>query len=149
MSAVVLQVEHLSKQYRLGTLGHGALYKDLQSWWARFRGREDPNSRIPGSILKQIYSRQIEQGRSEGSRPTESGIDPGPEAAGAPDHIWALEDVSFQVNRGEVVGIIGKNGAGKSTLLKLISQITAPTTGLIKIRGRGSQLAGGRDRLPP
>lgn len=137
MPDTVLKVENLSKRYRLGTLGHGALYKDLQSWWARVRGREDPNSRIPVSILQQIYSRQIAAGQPPESGPEASAV---PEDAGNPDYIWALQDVSFQVSRGEVVGIIGKNGAGKSTLLKLISQITAPTTGLIKIRGRVASL---------
>ncbi|MDP3183215.1 MAG: ABC transporter ATP-binding protein [Desulfobaccales bacterium] len=111
--ATVIRVENLSKQYRLGVLGHGTLYRDLQSWWARLRGREDPNS--PVSL--------------------HAGGEGGPA-----DRIWALEDVSLEVKQGEVLGIIGRNGAGKSTLLKIIARITAPTVGEVKIRGRVASL---------
>jgi len=114
MSNVVIRVENLSKQYRLGTLNHGTLYRDLQSWWARKRGREDPNSRIGTS-----NHRQSDNG--DGS-------------------FWALKDVSFEVEKGEVVGIIGRNGAGKSTLLKILSRVTAPTTGEVKTKGRIASL---------
>jgi lipopolysaccharide transport system ATP-binding protein len=114
MSDVVIRVENLSKEYRLGTIGHGTLYRDLQSGWARFRGKEDPNARI-GSVNR-------EQLNTTGER------------------FWALKDVSFDVRQGEVVGIIGRNGAGKSTLLKIISRVTAPTQGTIKIKGRVASL---------
>lgn len=106
----VLQVENLWKQYRLGVLGHGALYRDLQSWVARLRGKEDPNAKVGAG--RQIYG----------------------------DRLWALQDVSLKIERGEVLGIIGRNGAGKSTLLKIISRVTAPTQGRIKIRGRVASL---------
>jgi len=114
MSDVVLRVENLWKEYRLGTIGHGTLYRDLQSGWARFRGREDPNAKIGASHSNQLYSTN--------------------------DRFWALEDISFDVHRGEVVGVIGCNGAGKSTLLKIISRVTAPTRGSVKIKGRVASL---------
>jgi lipopolysaccharide transport system ATP-binding protein len=113
---VVIRVENLSKQYRYGVLSHRALYKDVQSRWARFRGREDPNVRI-GKFTHH----------------------PSPASDDA-DHFWALKDINFEVKQGEVLGIIGKNGAGKSTLLKIMSRVTTPTEGQIKIKGRIASL---------
>ena len=112
MQKSVIRVENLSKEYRYGIIGHGTLYKDLQSWWARFRGKEDPNSKVS------LHS--------------------GPARTG--ERFWALKDVSFNVKEGEVLGIIGRNGAGKSTLLKILSRVTTPTEGQVKIRGRISSL---------
>ncbi len=112
MHKSVIRVENLSKEYRFGTIGHGMLYKDLQSWWARIRGKEDPNSKIS------LHS--------------------GPALTG--ERFWALKDISFDVKEGEVLGIIGRNGAGKSTLLKILSRVTTPTEGQVKIRGRISSL---------
>jgi lipopolysaccharide transport system ATP-binding protein len=114
MDNVVINIEHLSKQYRLGTISHGTLAKDLQSWWARARGKEDPNS-----IISTARHR----------RPSTEN-----------DYFWALQDISLEVKRGEAVGIIGRNGAGKSTLLKVLSRVTAQTKGVIKIRGRVASL---------
>ena len=107
MDELAIKIEHVSKQYRLGAIGGGTLKGDLQSWWARKRGREDPNSKI-------------------GSR---TDLKTG-------DKFLALDDVSFEVKKGEAVGIIGHNGAGKSTLLKLLSRVTAPTSGTISYNGR-------------
>jgi lipopolysaccharide transport system ATP-binding protein len=114
----VIQVEHLSKEYRLGTINHGTLHRDLQSWWARFRGRPDPNAVI----------REAED--------EESAQDLGPNR----ERFLALDDVSFEVQEGETFGIIGKNGAGKSTLLKILCRVTAPTAGYARIRGRIASL---------
>jgi lipopolysaccharide transport system ATP-binding protein len=112
MSETTIRVEGLSKQYRYGVIGHGTLYKDLQSLWARFRGREDPNLKITSDAGV--------------------GLDG--------EWFWALRDISFEVQRGEVLGIIGRNGAGKSTLLKILSRVTTPTKGVAKIKGRIASL---------
>jgi len=109
---VVIRIEGIWKQYRLGVINHGTLAHDLQSWWARLLGKEDPNRYVDLS----------DNGTAAG------------------DRFWALQDVSFDVSQGEVFGIIGKNGAGKSTLLKILSQVTAPTRGQIKIKGRIASL---------
>ncbi len=109
----VLQAQNLCKEYRLGVIGHGALRRDIQSWWARLRGLPDPNAPVQHRL----------------SRSSQSS-----------DRIWALRDVNLQVRLGEAVGIIGGNGAGKSTLLKIISRVTAPTKGTVKIKGRVSSL---------
>jgi len=107
-----IQVKNLSKKYRLGVLGYGSLQKDLVSWWARLRGKEDPNALLAGAT-SQLDSK---------------------------GEFKALEDVSFDVPEGEVLGIIGHNGAGKSTILKILSGITSPTEGEITLRGRLASL---------
>jgi lipopolysaccharide transport system ATP-binding protein len=109
MSDIVLRVENLYKQYRLGTVSSQTLTQDLNRWWARVRGKEDPYSKI-GAIN---HLNSVDE-----------------------EYVWALQDINFEVKQGEVLGIIGKNGAGKSTLLKILSQVTAPTKGNIKIKGR-------------
>lgn len=114
MSNTVLKIENLSKQYRLGQVGTGTLSHDLNRWWHKVRGKEDPYA-----LVGQTNDR---------SQKAES------------DYVWALKDINFEVKEGDVLGIIGKNGAGKSTLLKIISQITAPTTGSIRAKGRIASL---------
>lgn len=110
----VIKVENVSKQYRLGTISTGALSHDINRLWHKLTGREDPYSKI-------------------GDNNDRSGKK-------SSDYVWALKDINFEVNQGEVLGIIGRNGAGKSTLLKILSRTTAPTTGSIKIKGRVASL---------
>ncbi len=108
----VISIENLSKAYHLGQIGTGTFTNDLRVWWARLRGRPNPMLKIG----------QVDHGNRDG------------------ETIWALQDVSFTVEQGEVLGIIGKNGAGKSTLLKVLSRVTAPTAGKIKVKGRIASL---------
>lgn len=112
MSARVISVENVSKRYRLGQIGGGTLRGDLNRWWAHLRGRPDPLLKIG----------QEDHGNQYG------------------EFIWALKGISFDVQQGSVLGIIGRNGAGKSTLLKILSRITAPTGGEVKLNGRVGSL---------
>jgi lipopolysaccharide transport system ATP-binding protein len=114
MSITVIKIENVSKQYRLGQVSTGTISHDINRWWHRVRGKEDPYLKI-GEI-----NDRTQKGNS--------------------DYLWALKDVSFDVKHGEVLGIIGRNGAGKSTLLKILSRTTAPSTGRIKIKGRVASL---------
>lgn len=123
-NGVVVKVENLWKQYRLGSINHGTLVRDLQSWWARVRRHQDPNSMIDQVARHTGHLKSTDQLPDEAAR----------------DSFWALQDIHFDVRQGEVLGIIGKNGAGKSTLLKILSQVTTPTRGQIKIRGRVASL---------
>ncbi|MBS4064427.1 MAG: ATP-binding cassette domain-containing protein [Chitinophagaceae bacterium] len=114
MSNTVIKVENLSKQYRLGTVSTGTITHDLNRWWYKVRGKEDPYLRI-GDV-----NDRTQKSNSE--------------------YVWALQDIHFEVEHGEVLGIVGRNGAGKSTLLKILSRTTAPTTGNVKIKGRVASL---------
>jgi homopolymeric O-antigen transport system ATP-binding protein len=112
--SIILKIENISKQYRLGLVGTGSLGHDLNRFLHRVRGKEDPYLKV-GAVS------------DRSAKATE-------------DYVWALRDINFEVEEGEVLGIIGKNGAGKSTLLKLLSRVTSPTTGIIKSRGRIASL---------
>ena len=111
MSNTVIKIEHLSKMYKLGTINNDALFRDIQSWWALKRGKEDPHGKIGADKYE-----------------------------GSDTEFWALKDLTLDIKQGDRVGIIGKNGAGKSTLLKALSRITTPTEGTVKIRGKVSSL---------
>lgn len=109
MQDTVIKIEDLKKKYKLGSIGGGTLSADLQSWWAKKTGKDDPNLKIG------------EKRESE-------------------TEFWALNGVNLEVKAGETLGIIGSNGAGKSTLLKILSRVTAPTEGEVKIKGRISSM---------
>lgn len=114
MSNIVIKVENLSKAYQLGQIGTGTISRDLERWYARIRDKEDPFLRIGESNDQNIKS--------------------------ASDVVWSLKDINFEIEQGDAVGIIGRNGAGKSTLLKILSKVTAPTTGKISGQGRIASL---------
>ena len=106
---------NISKQYRLGLVSTRTLSHDLNRWWTmNIRGKDDPYLKI-GEVNDRAHR-------------------------GESDYVWALRDIDFKVEQGDVLGIIGKNGAGKSTLLKILSKVTAPTTGTIKAKGRIASL---------
>ena len=109
-----IKVEELSKMYRLGELGTGSLSQDLNRFFARIRGKEDPYSKVA------LTNDRTQEAKS--------------------DFVWALRDITFSVNQGDVLGIVGRNGAGKSTLLKVLSKITSPTEGKITTKGRIASL---------
>ena len=113
--STAIEFENISKLYRLGYVSGGTLSSDLQRWWQmNILGKEDPFLKV-GSV-------------NDRSKAADS------------DYVWALKDINFKVEQGDVVGIIGKNGAGKSTLLKLLSKVTGPTTGVIRAKGRIASL---------
>lgn len=110
----VIKVENVSKQYRLGLVNSGTLRDDVSRWWHKIRGKEDPLLTV-----------------GEANDRT---------AKGESNYVWSLRSINFEVNKGDVIGIIGRNGAGKSTLLKILSKVTSPTTGTIKTKGRIASL---------
>jgi lipopolysaccharide transport system ATP-binding protein len=114
MSKPVITAENISKVYQLGQIGTGTISRDLERWYARVRGKEDPFLRIGETNEQSVKS--------------------------SSNVVWSLKDVGFEINEGESVGVIGKNGAGKSTLLKILCKVTSPTTGRIHGHGRIASL---------
>lgn len=115
MGKPVIKVEHLSKAYQIGQIGTGTISRDLERFWiTKVMGKEDPFLKIGETNDRSV------KGKS--------------------DIVWSLRDINFDIHQGDAVGIIGKNGAGKSTLLKLLSRVTGPTTGSIKVKGRIASL---------
>jgi lipopolysaccharide transport system ATP-binding protein len=112
---VAIKFENISKQYRLGLISTSTLSHDLKRWYTmNILGKDDPYLKI-GEVNDRAHK-------------------------GESDYVWALKNISFEVEQGDVLGIIGKNGAGKSTLLKILSKVTSPSTGIIKARGRIASL---------
>ncbi|MCB9426838.1 MAG: ATP-binding cassette domain-containing protein [Flavobacteriales bacterium] len=111
---VILKIDNVSKQYRLGVRGTGSISHDLNRWWHKIRGKEDPYL-----IVGEANDRT---------------------AKGESEYVWALRNINLELERGDILGIIGKNGAGKSTLLKILSKVTGPTTGSVKYNGRIASL---------
>ena len=112
--SVAIKVEELSKAYQLGEFGTGTISRDIERWFAKLRGKEDPFLKVG-----EVNDRSVK---------------------GDSDIVWSLRDIDFEIAQGESVGIIGRNGAGKSTLLKLLSRVTSPTQGVIKVKGRIASL---------
>src|ERR1700733_6721567 len=111
---VAIKVEKLSKAYQLGEIGTGTVSRDIERWLARVRGKEDPNLKIGEANDRTVK--------------------------GGSDFVWSLKDINFSIDQGDTLGIIGRNGAGKSTLLKILSRVTSPTTGSVKVKGRVASL---------
>ena len=111
----LIRIEGVSKRYRLGVINRGMLYKDIQSWWARKTGREDPHELVGDELNG---NRKIQEN----------------------GEFWALQDINLSIEQGDSLGVIGRNGAGKSTLLKILSRTTSPTKGKIYTRGRIASL---------
>lgn len=114
MSKTVIEINNLGKQYRLGQVGKGTIADDFKRWWYNIRGMDDPFLTVGDENDRSIKANS--------------------------DYVWALKDINFSVQQGDVLGIIGKNGAGKSTLLKILSRTTSPTLGEYKIKGRVASL---------
>ncbi|MEC4050899.1 ABC transporter ATP-binding protein [Flavobacterium sp. SUN046] len=115
MEQPIIKIEDLSKAYQIGQIGTGTISRDIERFWiTKVMGRPDPFLKIGET--------------NDRSKKGDSNI------------VWSLKDINFEINKGDAVGIIGKNGAGKSTLLKILSRVTGPTTGEIKIKGRIASL---------
>ena len=139
----VIQIDNVSKSYRLGAIGGGTLREDVARWWARVRGRPDPSLKIGPEQKAGVRGQKSEVSSPPPGAPAHRGTDAPPPEAPTHRHtdlFWALRNISLEVKEGEILGIIGRNGAGKSTLLKILSRVTGPTEGEIRVRGRIASL---------
>lgn len=132
MTDPIITVENLSKRYKLGTIGATSLRESVERAWYRVRGRDWRHH------MGEVGAQRSEAGGRKSASNT-SNVSP-LTSHDSPNELWALKDVSFEVKRGEVLGVIGRNGAGKSTLLKILTRITDPTTGRAIMRGRVASL---------
>ena len=130
--STVIEVDDVWKKYRLGIIGTGTLRHDFERWWHRVRGKPDPYSKV--DERSEIRNRKSELATNVDHRLS------GVSASLGDDEVWALRGGSFEVKQGEILGIIGRNGAGKSTLLKILSRVTAPTSGEVRVKGRIASL---------
>lgn len=124
--STAIKIENVSKLYRLGTVSTGTIAHDLNRWWHLVRGKDDPYAQV-GQVNDRTKSSTKNNEQSTKN-------------SAAPDYVWALRHINLEIKQGEILGIIGRNGAGKSTVLKLLSRVTAPTSGYIKTKGRIASL---------
>lgn len=154
MNEVVIQVDHLWKKYRLGVASTGTLAHDFNRWLHRIAGKPDPYAKIDGTHGPRAIKQEPIKGKSACNQ-SHHGAGVGSDRSGqnerptrlpafmpelAEGEMWALRDICFEVKQGEILGVIGKNGAGKSTLLKILSRVTAPTGGEVRLKGRVASL---------
>ena len=141
--STVIEVADVWKKYRLGVIGTGTLRHDFERWWHHIRGKPDPHAKV-GETANWRTEARDQKSDDGGQKSEHEDHSLATVTNGAPelgdDEVWALQGVSFEVKEGEILGIIGRNGAGKSTLLKILSRVTSPTKGELRVKGRIASL---------